>query len=188
MSVKERPASSPAPVSARPAAFHWLAVLRIAVGLIFVWAFVDKLFGLGYATPAAKSWLSGGSPTKGFLGNVEVGPFQSMFHGWAGAPWADWLFMLALLGIGVAVTLGVALRLSAIAGTILMVLMWAAEWPLSTTTAAGKPSGSSNPLIDYHIVFALVLIVAALFGAGVTWGLGRQWERLAIVRNNPWLR
>jgi len=89
MSIKERPAASPSSVTPRPAADRWFAVLRIATGLIFVWAFVDKLFGLGYATPAAKSWLSGGSPTKGFLGNVAVGPFQSMFHAWAGAPWAD---------------------------------------------------------------------------------------------------
>lgn len=188
MSVKERPAAGPAPVTAPAVAREWLAVLRIAVGLIFVWAFVDKLFGFGYATPAARSWLGGGSPTKGFLGSVDVGPFQSMFHSWAGAAWADWLFMLGLLGIGVAVTLGVALRVSAVAGSVMMLLMWAAEWPLSTTTAAGQPSGSTNPLIDYHIVFALVLIVAALFGAGMTWGLGRQWERLSLVRNNPWLR
>ena len=190
MSIKERPAASPSPnVGDRPAgAYQWLAVLRIATGLIFLWAFVDKVFGLGYATPAAKSWLSGGSPTKGFLGNVAVGPFQSLFHAWAGAVWADWLFMLGLAGIGVAVTLGVAMRISAVAGTVMLLLMWAAEWPLATTTAAGKPSGSTNPLIDYHIIFALVLIVAALFGAGLTWGLGRQWEKLAVVRNNPWLR
>ena len=186
MSVQERHAAGPAPANARPAAVQWLAVLRIAIGLIFLWAFVDKLFGLGYATPAAKSWLNGGSPTKGFLGNVAVGPFQSMFHAWAGAAWADWLFMLGLLGIGVAVTLGVALRLSAVAGTIMLLMMGAAEWPPAATTAAGKPSGSSNPLIDYHVVFALVLIVVALFGA--TWGLGRQWEKLPVVRDNPWLR
>ena len=188
MSIKERPAASPVPVTARPAANQWLAVLRIATGLIFLWAFVDKLFGFGYATPAARSWLSGGSPTKGFLGSVDVGPFQSLFHAWAGAWWADWLFMLGLAGVGVAVTLGVAMRVSAVAGAVMMLMMWAAEWPLATTTAAGKPSGSSNPLIDYHIVFALVLIVAALFGAGLTWGLGRQWQKLAVVRNNPWLR
>ncbi|QUQ64035.1 DoxX family membrane protein [Kutzneria sp. CA-103260] len=188
MSVKERPTAGPAPVGARPAARQWLAVLRIAVGLVFLWAFVDKLFGFGYATPAAHSWLNGGSPTKGFLGNVDVGPFQSMFHAWAGAVWADWLFMLGLLGIGLAVTLGVALRISAVAGTVMLLMMWAAEWPPDTLTAAGKASGSTNPLIDYHIVYALVLIVAALFGAGATWGLGRQWERLAVVRDTPWLR
>jgi len=188
MSIKERPAASPAPVSTGPAVAQWLAVLRIGVGLIFLWAFVDKLFGLGYSTPSAHSWLSGASPTQGFLGNVAVGPFQSLFHAWAGAAWADWLFMLGLAGIGVAVTLGVALRISAVAGTIMLLMMWAAEWPLSTTTAAGKPSGSTNPLIDYHIVFALALIVFAVAGSGVTWGLGRQWQKLAVVRDNPWLR
>lgn len=42
-----------------------------------LWAFLDKTFGLGYATPAANAWVDGGSPTKGFLGNVQVGPMQS---------------------------------------------------------------------------------------------------------------
>ena len=57
-----------------------LAVLRLAAGFVFLWAFLDKTFGLHYSTPSAKSWINGGSPTKGFLGSVEVGPFQSLFH------------------------------------------------------------------------------------------------------------
>ena len=44
-----------------------LAGLRIATGFIFLWAFLDKLFGLGYSTASAKSWIHGGSPTKGYL-------------------------------------------------------------------------------------------------------------------------
>ena len=46
----------------------------------------------------------GGSPTKGFLSSVDVGPFTTAFHAIAGTWWADWLFMLGLLGVGVAVT------------------------------------------------------------------------------------
>ena len=38
-----------------------LAALRLVLGFTFMWAFIDKLFGLGYATPAAKAWISGGS-------------------------------------------------------------------------------------------------------------------------------
>ncbi|MFI5588385.1 ANTAR domain-containing protein [Amycolatopsis sp. NPDC051758] len=87
-----------------------LAVLRIVMGLTFLWAFLDKMFGLGYSTSSAQAWISGGSPTKGFLGHVQVGPMQSMLRDWAGAGWADWLFMLALLGLGVALLLGVALK------------------------------------------------------------------------------
>ena len=36
-----------------------LGLLRISIGLIFLWAFFDKLFGLGFATSFDKSWLAG---------------------------------------------------------------------------------------------------------------------------------
>jgi thiosulfate dehydrogenase (quinone) large subunit len=163
-----------------------LAVLRIATGLVFLWAFLDKTFGLGYATAGAKAWIAGGSPTKGFLGSVDVGPFQSAFHAIAGTWWADWLFMLGLLGLGIAVTAGVALRISAIAGTVMMLLMWLAEFPPAMVTADGSPAGSSNPLIDYHVIYAIALVALALTAAGRTWGLGRRWAELPLVQRNHW--
>jgi thiosulfate dehydrogenase [quinone] large subunit len=138
-----------------------LVVLRITTGFVFLWAFFDKVFGLGYATKAANAWINGGSPTKGFLSRVAVGPFESTFHAMAGAWWADWLFMLGLLAIGVAVIAGIGLRLAAIAGTLMMLLMWAAEWPLAQFTSAGEPSMSTNPVIDYHIIYAVALIAVA---------------------------
>src|SRR5688500_8628872 len=67
-----------------------LAVLRIATGFTFLWAFLDKMFGLGWTTTSAKAWVNGGSPTKGFLSNVEAGPFASFFQSFAGATWANW--------------------------------------------------------------------------------------------------
>src|SRR5688500_1749046 len=106
-----------------------LAVLRIATGLLFLWAFVDKAFGLGYATQPKNAWFSGGSPTKGFLSRVDVGPFESVFHDIAGAWWADVLFMAGLFAIGVALVLGAGLRIAAASGAVMMLLMWAAEWP-----------------------------------------------------------
>jgi thiosulfate dehydrogenase [quinone] large subunit len=160
----------------------------VAIGFTFLWAFLDKTFGLGYATTSERAWLNGGSPTYGFLSNVSVGPFESMFNSWAGAAWADWLFMLGLLGIGVAVIAGVALRIAAISGTIMMLLMWAAEWPLARTLSTGEPSMSTNPLVDYHIIYALVLIALAVTHAGNTWGFGRVWAKLPVVRETAWLR
>ena len=173
---------SPAP------ARRWLAVTRIALGFVFLWAFVDKTFGLGYATHAAKSWLNGGSPTSGFLGHVEVGPFRSLFGSLAGYPIVDWLFMLGLLGIGVALIAGIGLRISAVAGTVMLVLMWAAEWPLAKLTFEGQPSGSVNPIVDYHLIYALVLIVLAVADAGRTWGLGKLWASTSLVKRAPWLK
>jgi thiosulfate dehydrogenase [quinone] large subunit len=164
-----------------------LAVLRISTGFVFLWAFLDKLFGLGYATPGERAWINGGSPTKGFLSNVEVGPFQDFFHSIAGSAWADWLFMLGLLGIGVALILGIGLRLAAIATVVMMAAMWLAEFPLSQTTAAGEPSGSTNPIVDYHWIYAVAAVVAALTYAGHTWGLGKWWAALPIVQRNRWL-
>ena len=97
-----------------PVASATLAGLRIATGFVFLWAFFDKLFGLGYSTPSERAWINGGSPTKGFLGSIEAGPFASTFRSIAGDWWVDWLFMVGLLAVGLAVMLGVGLRLAAV--------------------------------------------------------------------------
>ena len=41
--------------------------LRLVMGFIFLWAFFDKVFGLGFATTTDKAWIYGMSPTTGFL-------------------------------------------------------------------------------------------------------------------------
>lgn len=158
------------------AAGGWMALTRIAIGLTFLWAFFDKTFGLGYATPAERSWVSGASPTQGFLSHVEVGPLTDFFHGLAGRPLIDWLFMIGLLGIGLAFTLGIAMWVSAISGAAMLMMMWAAEWPPARVTVTGEPSGSVNPLVDYHLIYALAMISLAVLGAGRFWGLARQWR------------
>jgi thiosulfate dehydrogenase [quinone] large subunit len=163
-----------------------IAALRIALGFVFLWAFLDKTFGLGYSTAAERSWLSGGSPTNGFLSRVEVGPLQSLFNAIAGTWWADLLFMVGLLTIGVALIAGVALRLAAAAASLMMVLMWAAEWPLAQFTSTGAANGSSNPFVDYHLIYALSAIVLAVIGAGSCFGLAKWWA--GITKGNAVLR
>jgi thiosulfate dehydrogenase (quinone) large subunit len=163
-----------------------LAVLRITTGLVFLWAFLDKTFGLHYATGSAKAWINGGSPTKGFLSSVEVGPLSSTFHSIAGDTWVNWLFMLGLLGIGIGLISGLALRITALAGVAMMAMMWLAEFPLAQHTNTGKPSGSVNPLVDYHLIYAIVLIVLAATYAGNTWGLGKIWARLPFINQHRW--
>ena len=169
------------------AARRAIAALRVALGLVFLWAFLDKTFGLGYSTPSAKAWINGGSPTKGFLASVDVGPFETLFHNIAGTWWANWLFMVAMLGIGIALLLGVALRIAAVSGTLVLLMMWAAEWPLARFTSAGDPSGSVNPLVDYHIIYALGLIVIALSTDPVRTLGGRVWTAIPFVGHRGWL-
>jgi len=153
------------------------AAIRVCLGWVFLWAFLDKLFGWGRATPAGKGWLDGGSPTEGFLTNATAGPFKDLYAGIAGAGWADALFMLGLGGIGVALTLGIGMRIATWSGALLLVLMWTAVLP-----------PSNNPFMDDHLIYALVLISLWLTGAGRTLGLGRSWDRLSVVRRLPVLR
>lgn len=161
-------------------------MLRIATGFVFLWAFLDKTFGLGYSTPSARSWINGGSPTKGFLASVHVGPLQSTFHSIAGTWWANGLFMVGLLGIGVALILGVAVRIAAVSGVIMVAGMWLATYPPAKFTSAGTPTSSTNPFVDDHMLEALILVVLATTLAGRTWGLGSMWARLPFVARHRW--
>ncbi|MEZ0077409.1 hypothetical protein [Planotetraspora sp. GP83] len=162
--------------ASRPVDYVW-AVARIALGFIFLWAFLGKTFGWGFAIAADKAWISGGSPTTGFLKGTGDNALGGFFSGLAGQPWVDWLFMLGLLGIGTALILGAGLRIAAIAGGLLLVFMWAAELPLAT-----------NPIIDEHLIYAVVLAGLALSNAGDTLGIGRMWGRTPAVRANPVLK
>src|SRR5690349_8314500 len=156
---------------------YLLAGLRLALGWVFLWAFLDKLLGLGRGTPAANAWIDGGSPTKGFLGKAVSGPFEGFYHSFAGAAWADTLFMIGLAGIGIALIAGVGIRIAAAAGSLMLVLMWTAVLP-----------PENNPFMDDHLVYAGVLTVLALTAAGNTLGLGSYWSRLPIVQRLPWLK
>lgn len=154
-----------------------LALLRIAFGLTFLWAFVDKLFGLGYATKSGDSWLNGGSPTEGFLKFGAKGPFKGFYNSIAGDTLTDFAFMVALLAIGLALTLGIGMLLAGIGGTIMYLMMWSVALP-----------PENNPVIDQHILGAISVAVLALTMAGNTWGLGRLWVGTSLAKKFPVLR
>ena len=81
--------------------------------------------------------------------------------------------MLGLLGIGLALTFGIGMRIAAISGAVLYVLMWVAAWPLA-----------NNPIIDDHLLGAVTVVTLAATAAGDTWGLGRWWTQRG---GNAWL-
>jgi thiosulfate dehydrogenase [quinone] large subunit len=154
--------------------YVWAAT-RLGLGWIFLWAFLDKTFGLSHETASADSWLNGGSPTEGFLGG-SVGPFSSIYHSIAGSGLVDGLFMVGLAAVGVLLLLGIAMRFACGAGALMVVLMWTASLP-----------PENNLFLDDHIIYALVLGGLALAGAGNTLGLGRRWTRSSLVQRFPWL-
>ena len=141
-----------------------LAALRIAFGVTFLWAFLDKTFALGFHTGYDQegnldrfgdaAWINGGSPTEGFLtfGVPADNPFKGFFNGLAGYAVVDWLFMLGLLGIGVTLLLGVGMRIGTAAGALMYAFMYAAVLPLE-----------NNPVVDDHLIGVIVMVV---LGAG----------------------
>lgn len=159
-----------------PTARVALALARICLGWIFLWAFLDKLLGLGRATPADGSWLAGNSPTAGYLGGVE-GTFAELFAGMSGQVWADWLYMIGMGGLGVSLVLGIGMRVAALGGVALLGMLWLSSLPLA-----------NNPFMDEHLVYLVTAIALTAARAGDTLGLGRIWGRSALVRALPFLR
>ena len=156
-----------------PEKLAWVG-LRLGLGWTTLWAFLDKTFGLGYATTRESSWLEGGSPTTGYLSYATSGPFADVFKDIAGNTVVDVLFMLALLMIGVALILGIGVRIAGYAGALLMVLLWSTNLP-----------PANNPLIDEHIIYMIVFLGMTVVRPGKWIGLGRWWAQTGLVKRFP---
>jgi thiosulfate dehydrogenase [quinone] large subunit len=161
--------------------YAW-AALRLSLGFIFLWAFVDKLVGLGFATcrdaktdavtvMCEKAWLNGGSPTLGFLKFGTQGPLADFYQSLAGVAVVDWLFMLGLLLIGLALISGTALKLAAFFGSLLLFMMW---------SAVLLPA--NNPFLDDHLVYILVLWGIYLNRDNAKWSLRKWWVSQPVVK------
>lgn len=163
-------------------------LLRLAMGWTFFWGFIDKVFGLGFATCVNKktmeymgvlcdkgTWLTGSSPTFGFLKFSAKGPFASIFQGMAGNPIVDWLFMMGLLLIGLALLLGIGVRIAGYSGALMLILMYAAAFipPLN------------NPFLDDHIVNAIIMLAFAVARPESAFGLAGWWKNLELVKKYP---
>jgi thiosulfate dehydrogenase [quinone] large subunit len=166
-----------------------LGLLRISLGWIFFWAFLDKFFGLGFSTCrdiqtgtvnyfCNQAWLYGGSPTFGFLKFATKGPFSGIFQSMAGNPIVDWLFMLGLLGVGLGLLLGIFMKLSTFFGGLMLVLMY----------LAGSLLPEHNPLLDEHLIYTLLMALLYFSDAGNYLGLGHWWQKTKLVRKYKILR
>lgn len=156
-----------------------LATCRILLGFVFLWPALDKALGLGYATPSGAGWFATGeSPTSGYLGHIES-PLGGFFAGLA-SPVSDFLFMAGMFGTGLALILGIGLRVAAASGGLIMLLLWLSAWNFAP--------GSNNPIVDNHLVYVALVVTLALTNAGDTWGFGRAWTSSGLPGTRTWLR
>lgn len=147
-----------------------LAILRILLGFVFLWAFFDKMFGLGYSTTSQNAMINGGSPTRGFLqyGSETLSALGDFFAV------TDVIIMAAFLLLGLALILGIGMKIATIGGTLLLIMMYIGVFPPDT-----------NPLIDYHIIYIFLLLAICLANAGDFLGMGKQWKEMEIVKKLP---
>lgn len=156
--------------------YIWSA-LRIGLGLIFLWGFFDKLFGLGFNTPPDQSWLAGSSPTFGYLNFATSGPFAGLMQGLAGNPVVDFLFMFGQLLIGLSLILGIGVTVAGYSGALLMLLIYISAFPKEF-----------HPFMDEHVIYGIVLIGIALLKPSKTWGFGEKWAEVPLVQRYGFLQ
>ncbi len=166
--------------------YAW-AFLRIGMSLIFLWAFFDKLFGLGFATcmnaetnqievMCDSAWINGGSPTSGFLKFGTHGPLSPFYQSIAGNVYVDWIFMAGLLLIGLSLFLGMGVKIAGYSGALMLLLMYAALLP-----------PEHHPFLDEHIIYAIIMIGLTMVRSGHCLGLGEWWSDTYLVIKHEFL-
>ena len=119
----------------------------------------------------------------GFLSHTRT--FHGLFAWFATptmAPITTFLVEYGHLLIGLSLLTGLMVRVSASFGVFLMVIYWMAHmnWPYIGNT--------NNFIIDFHLVYAGVLVYLIVKHAGHVWGLDALAEKLSFVKEHPGLK
>ena len=150
-----------------------LAIGRILIGWMFLWAFLDKMFGLGYETPAGQGVIDGGSPSS-YVEYMTSGLFEGLFKAIAGNGFIDFLLMAGLLILGITITLGIFTKITTISSIAFFLTMFCIVVP-----------PADNPLIDYHVVYLVFMIAVYYLGGYDRLSLFPKWKELPMVKEFP---
>jgi len=98
------------------------------------------------------------------------------------APITTFMVEYGHLLIGLSLLTGLLVRVSASFGVFLMITYWFAhmDWPFIENT--------NNFIVDYHLVYAGVLVYLIVMRAGHVFGLDGWVENLQFVRQHPGLK
>ena len=151
---------------------YLLGLLRIFFGFEFLWAFLDRLFGLGIATQPENSFLAGAPQTEGYLTFVTNpnSPFAFIFNG----PDAlllqlgvllDYAYMGMLLVGGISLLFGIGVRIGGLSTFIFFLSIWLATIP-----------PQFNPFIEEHFLQMWILLFFAVSNSGYWLGFGERWN------------
>ena len=159
------------------------AILRVAIGAIFLTAGIEKAF-LTEGGFSAAGFLKFGTLGSPILAEAQEKVAYNPTHDvWVAlAANADLLSVVntlvvfGQLAIGVALILGLATRFASAMGTLMMLFFFVAAWDFQFG------------LVNQHLTYALVTAFIGYLGAGRYYGLDGIVEATAIVRRQPALR
>jgi len=148
--------------------------LTLAFRLLMAWTFL-------YA--ASHQVFDPNFTIVGFLSHTKT--FHDVFAVFTApaiAPTVTFLVEYGHLLIGLSLLFGLAVRVSASFGIALLLMYWMAhmEFPYI--------ENANNFVIDYHIVYSMVLGYLIAARAGHVWGLDAWVEKLPFVERRPGLR
>jgi thiosulfate dehydrogenase [quinone] large subunit len=98
------------------------------------------------------------------------------------APIVSFMVAWGHLLIGLSLLFGLMVRVSSVFGIALLLTYWMAHMDFPFI------ENKNNFLVDYHIVYSVVLSYLFVKRAGHVWGLDGWAENLTFVRENPVLR
>jgi len=145
-----------------------VAAFRIAVGIIFFWAGVEKFLGpepfsasgfLSHATGGTLGWPFVTEAVDGAIYNPTHGFWVSLAGNEAAMSLVNFLVVFGEIAIGVALILGLFTRFAGAMGTLMMLLFFVAAWNFS------------NGIVNQHLTYALVCATLTGIGAGRYYGL-----------------
>lgn len=142
---------------------------RIAMGWTFLYAALHHLGDSNFVT--------------GFLSHTKT--FHDIYAPLTKPSLAPALTFLVEYGhllIGLSLLTGLLIRLSAPFAIALMLLYWTAHMDFPYIENA------NNFILDYHIVYAAVLVYLLVKRAGHVWGLDGWLENIGFVKRSPVLR
>jgi thiosulfate dehydrogenase (quinone) large subunit len=145
-----------------------VALLRVLVGVIFLWAGVEKLTAaepfnasgfLKFATNGTLGWPF-------VSGEVAEGTVFNPTHGlWAGLadsglmPLINFLVVFGEIAIGIALIVGLFTRFAGLMGTLMMLFFFFAAWDFA------------YGIVNQHLTYALICATITGLGAGRYYGL-----------------
>ncbi len=160
-----------------------IAGLRIALGLGFLYAGIEKVFqlaGAGAFNAAGFLTHATGGALPGSAATAIVNPTHDFWVSLAGNVAAvnaiNFLVQAGEIGVGIALILGFATRFASATALLMMVLFYIANWSFAT--------GPFNEQFMYGVVAAFL----GLVGAGEYYGLDALIERTDLVSRNHVLR